>query len=161
MSSNKRNLDSQRSPKAVLGLFPVVKQESPCLWMCVSLKKNPAVHLTQEFPCVLTSVFCVCVPFYDPNASVLLSWSWTFHRGVAWTGWNVIFSTTAINTRWRLWFSESWDNMCSHVQKPTYMLTYLHYIWLVALFADVYLATVDKHLKQTHFVLYNAAVMLV
>lgn len=70
------------------------------MFINVCSNEKPCCHTKhRNFP-VLTSVFCACVfPSYDPNSSMLLSWSWTFHRGVAWKGWNVIFLTTAINTQ--------------------------------------------------------------
>lgn len=66
---------------------------------CVCSNEKPCCHTKhRNFP-LLTSAFCARVfPSYDPNSSMPLSYSRTFHRGVAWRGWNVICLTTAINT---------------------------------------------------------------
>lgn len=70
-------------------MFVWIFSEIPC---CRTKHRN--------FP-ALTSAFCVsCVwlfLFYDPSSSMLLSWSWTFRGGGAWTEWNVIVWTNAIS----------------------------------------------------------------
>lgn len=58
----------------------------------VNAYEKPCCHTKhRNFP-PLTSAFRACVfPSYDPSSLMLLSCSWTFHRGVAWIGRNVIF----------------------------------------------------------------------
>lgn len=78
---------------------------------------------------------------------MLLSWSWTFHRGVAWTGWNVIFLTTAINTRWRLWLMSA----CTFTLCTIKVYFLSRFMICPLLFSYVYLAIV--HTWSMHAIL--------
>lgn len=97
--SNQKDLEFYLVSYGSIGSFSHCETGQP-MFINVCSSEIPCCHTKhRNFP-ALTSAFSTCVfPSYDPNSSMFLRWSWTFHRGVARKGWNTIFLTTAINTR--------------------------------------------------------------